>query len=631
MGEWKFPSRGYAATEGFSDAGLAEFRGDPLKALARELCQNSLDAADGSGRPVKVEFQDTYMEVDKFPGMNSMKKTIKLCEEFWGEKGDINTKNFLKNAKRELNKEKFVVLRVSDFNTKGVEGAFSDAYITPWGSLVKGNAFSVKSDEKNAAGSFGIGKAAPFVSSYFQTVFYRTFEKSGVRAAMGVSHLMAHKIPEKKCLTGEDPIRRSIGYYGENADKKPSRRIAELDDIFMRKQHGTDLFIPGFIIPTNDDEYEKKILVEIVDNFLYSIYSGKLEVTVGARVLNKNNLEIILNYLGKKAKNANIFYKVINENNKDVIEEKLKFHSLGTLKLRLLYENDLNRKILVVRNSGMKIAKIPSLPRGISYTGFLELQGEDLNEFFRGMENPRHDAWEPKRHKLSGRADVYKCEVEEWVRNVINEKLVEISGEESLIDVGDCFNYVPNDTSYKNNDKKEQVIDTVKNIEIIEDTPIKNRLKIKDIGGGEGKSSRTVSGIIDDKGTSTGHRHRTGTRSGGNATGRKGRKEDNGEDTIYDGQREVYVSARIISKDNGTNRLIYTTEENISMGEMQIVSRCENGKTIQLFVKEAKGENISVKDGHIVISNIQANVKQVVEFKIVGNKKFAMGVKAYGN
>ena len=48
MAKWEFPSRGYAETEGFSNAGLAEFRGNPLQALAREICQNSLDAADGS-------------------------------------------------------------------------------------------------------------------------------------------------------------------------------------------------------------------------------------------------------------------------------------------------------------------------------------------------------------------------------------------------------------------------------------------------------------------------------------------------------------------------------------------------------------------------------------------------------
>ena len=45
------------------------------------------------------------------------------------------------------------MLRVSDYNTTGLKGAFSDNKITPWKSLVQGNAFSVKSTD-NVAGSY---------------------------------------------------------------------------------------------------------------------------------------------------------------------------------------------------------------------------------------------------------------------------------------------------------------------------------------------------------------------------------------------------------------------------------------------------------------------------------------------
>lgn len=242
MDSWYFPSRGGAETEGFSNAGLAEFRGNPLQALAREICQNSLDAADGSGNPVRVEFDESFMEMDKFPGMSQMKHILDACNEFWGKDRDANTKNFLSNARRSFNTNKFFVLRVSDYNTKGVQGAYSDANITPWGSLVKGNSFSVKADEKNAGGSFGIGKAAPFVSSSYQTVFYRTYDIDGNKAVLGVARLMAHKIAVGNLMPGEDPIRRSVGYYGEDEQKKPARFMRELDAIYERTEHGTDLF-----------------------------------------------------------------------------------------------------------------------------------------------------------------------------------------------------------------------------------------------------------------------------------------------------------------------------------------------------------------------------------------------------
>lgn len=633
MNSWYFPSRGGAETEGFSNAGLAEFRGNPLQALAREICQNSLDASDGSGRPVRVEFHETFMEMSKFPGMNQMRKILDACQDFWGQEGDANTKNFLTKARRSFNTSKFFVLRVSDFNTKGVQGAYSDKNITPWGSLVKGNAFSVKSDEKNAAGSYGIGKAAPFVSSDYQTVFYRTYDIDENRAVLGVSRLMAHKIAVGELQSGEDPVRRSVGYYGEDANKKPVHSMPALDEIYQRTEHGTDLFIPGFCYSTLDEEWIKAILLEVVENFLYSIYSGKLEVVVESRRLTKTTLPVILSLLGAKAKNAKMFYEVIRQDNKDVIELERPFYTLGNLRLRLLYDNDLCKKVLVVRNSGMKISNIPSLPRGISYVGFFELQGDELNEFFRAMENPKHNAWEPSRHSEPKLAKRYKEEIEDWVRNTISEKLVEISGEESIIDIGDCFNF--NEKREKNQDerKNEALVDTVKDIDIIEDEPEEhNKFKVRDLGGNIGQSSMpNRQGKIDDEGASKGHRARTGKRKGGSPVGRSGREEVGGPDRIYSGKREVYVSARIISQGNGLNRLIYTAEDNIETGEMEIVTKGENGKTLQLYVQEANGTNVKAVNGHIEISNVPADAKQTVEFKIAGKRNYAMGVKAYGN
>lgn len=334
MAKWEFPSRGYAETEGYSNAGLAEFKGNPLQALAREICQNSLDAADGSGKPVRVEIRKHHVEINSFPGMIQLKSILEACERFWGREGDANTKAFLRNAQRYFSKSnKFFVLQVSDYNTKGVQGAFSSNNITPWGSLVKGNAFSVKADESNAAGSYGIGKAAPFVSSAFQTVFYRTYDIDNERAALGVARLMAFNAAVGEFAPGEDPVRRSVGYYGSSSNNKPSVKIEELDKICRRIEHGTDLFIPGFMYSTADNEWVKTILLEIVDNFLYSIYTGKLEIIVEDTRLNRGSLPAVLSFLGPKAKNASMFYDVIREDNQQVHEMIEPFHKMGYLRL----------------------------------------------------------------------------------------------------------------------------------------------------------------------------------------------------------------------------------------------------------------------------------------------------------
>lgn len=628
---WSFLSRGYGETEGYSNGSLAEFKGNPLQALAREICQNSLDAADGSGNPVVVEFQPQFIDIESFPGMASMRDVIDACQRFWYEKGDVNTITFLNNAKDCLKQKKFSVLRVSDYNTTGVRGAFSKEDITPWGSLVKGNSFSVKADEKNAAGSYGIGKAAPFVSSYFQTVFYRTMDSEGVQAALGVARLMAHE--SIVTLEGEDPVRRSVGYYGADEKGRPASGFPELDVLNKRDRCGTDLFIPGFTTPTSDGQWIKEILKEIVDNFLYSIYNRKLEIRIEGRTLNRNSLGAMLDYIGSK--DAKMFYDVIRQNDQ-VSELMYPFHNLGVLRLRLLYGNDLNKKVLVVRSSGMKIAKISSLPRTMSYTGFLELQGDNLNEFFRAMENPSHNAWEPRRHGNPRRAKQYKDEVENWVIEKITEKLLELSGDESEIDIGDCFNSSDVRDSQADTQKIERISNETEKVDVESFIPVlpkEGRISIRDEG--RAANTRKAPGREDKNGTAKGHRHRTGKKSGGRPDGRQVTPDPDGLDSVDSGEggkrHEVYIQARVISHGDGKHRLIFTAAEDITLGLVEVVTKGENGRSLKLQVLEADSEIAYADSGYIVIHDVPANVKQTINIKLRDANEYALGVRAYGN
>ena len=632
MSKWFFPSRGFGAIEGFSNPGLEMFKGEPIRAMAREVCQNSLDAKQNNNRPVRIEFERYFICIAEFPGIIEMRETLKKCRDFWSNEGDEKTKDFVAEAIRTISDNKFFVLRISDYNTTGLRGAFDYNKITPWKGLVQGDAFSIKAND-TAAGSFGIGKAAPFVVSKLQTVFYRTYDIENIRAAQGVTHLVSFR--DDSSPVGEDPVRRSTGYYSDGAENNPLSKIELLDRLNQRNEYGTDLFIPGFnYTAAKADDWKNDIIIELLENFLYSICSGKLEVSVDGRIINSRTVGAYIEQLLPKTKNAAAFYEVIREDNDLVVEEIKHFHNLGTLRLRLLYKPDVNKKVLVVRNSGMKISDIPTLPRSISFVGFLELQGEDLNKFFRGMENPQHNKWEPKRHPDPTRAREYKEEVEEWVRNVISEKIKEISGDEIDIDLSAYFFSSERDASSSEEEKVENIVDTVKSIEITQDNPEPRNFKVRDIGGsGPSNSTRMRSGIIDDVGGQRGHRHRDGKRKNANPTGRQGVESDNGPDKVYEGMHEVLVTARIIKREGHANRLIFTAAENISQGELEIVTVGENGKPLQLIVKSVNGISVSasLQDGHIVIYNVQQGRKNEIEFDIYGNQNYAMGVRAYGN
>ena len=66
--------------------------------------------------------------------------------------------------------------------------------------------------------------------------------------------------------------------------------IEELDNINERNEYGTDLFIPVFSFASGKMDWKDEVIAEILDNFLYSIYSGKLEIKVDNIILNKDSL-----------------------------------------------------------------------------------------------------------------------------------------------------------------------------------------------------------------------------------------------------------------------------------------------------------------------------------------------------
>ena len=90
MESWSFPSKNHGEIEGYANPGMEMFKGNPLQALTREICQNSLDAADGD-KTVEVEFRKYDMQLSKFPGMYEMERIIHRCIDFWGENANRKT------------------------------------------------------------------------------------------------------------------------------------------------------------------------------------------------------------------------------------------------------------------------------------------------------------------------------------------------------------------------------------------------------------------------------------------------------------------------------------------------------------------------------------------------------------
>lgn len=78
--KWNFPSNNYGQIFGIADSGVETFKGTPIKSLAREICQNSLDAALENGEPTRIEFKTFEIDPHKIPDYSNLEEAL---SELW--------------------------------------------------------------------------------------------------------------------------------------------------------------------------------------------------------------------------------------------------------------------------------------------------------------------------------------------------------------------------------------------------------------------------------------------------------------------------------------------------------------------------------------------------------------------
>ena len=173
---------------GINDAGIETFTADMNRSLVREIIQNSLDAVrEDNDEPVRVEFEMIRIKREDIPDVNTLQSAIKKCYESNADEPDAF--RFFSKADETLNQEYVNVLRISDYNTKGLEGSDTCEKGSNWSRLVKENGSSNKG--QSSGGSFGIGKSATFACSDLRTVFYSSLDIQGLASNFGVARLVS--------------------------------------------------------------------------------------------------------------------------------------------------------------------------------------------------------------------------------------------------------------------------------------------------------------------------------------------------------------------------------------------------------------------------------------------------------
>ena len=623
MINWNFPGNNYGQITGISEAGIETFKGLPIASLAREVCQNSLDAINDIDKPVYMEFEKIEVNNEKIPGFEKLKESIEKCYDYGIEQNNNKTIKFFKKAVDSI-KTNVNVLRISDYNTKGLLGSEKENENSPWRNLVKSNGVSDK--EGSSGGSFGIGKSASFACSKIRTIFYRTLDKDGITAAQGISKLISFR--KEKDITGD--MTNGTGYYGEVERNSAVTNIELLDEMNIRDKVGTDIFIYAF---DGEDTWQSDIITELLESFLLSFYKGVLEVKVGDILINKENLEFLINKY--PVNYAESYYKVLTD--PETLEVSDDFEGMGKLILKVLLKDDLNRKVLISRSNGMKLFDKDRISGSIQFSAILLMEGEELNKYFRIMESPQHNKWEPERYEeKKSEAKSNTTKLYRWIKEKIRD--LAVGGNEEEIDaegVGELIPDLIDNTNNKSSEKEESITDDIKDWEF--KMSQKKTSKKNDIDEDFGEDNDIVEkGDFDDDGIYEGmYEPGEGKNNGNNGDVNTGKaKPGDGNVQILGYKEAKKYKMRLFLSDRLKRKYTLTLKPQKDYAncyiEIKIAGEQSNIKDINILNARFNDKHDLECRGNIIyLYKIKHNEKNIIVFNLDDEDIYSLEVKLY--
>ncbi len=613
---WNFPSNNDGKISGISEAGIETFRGELLKSLAKEICQNSLDAVLDSKKRVLIEFKLYNIPLKEDRRISSLEEIFNLAKNYW--QGNEKTIRFLEKAEKNFKKEKIRVLRISDYNTTGLTGSDKKKNST-WNNLVKSTGVSDKTG--SSGGSYGIGKSAPFACSDLRTLFYNTLDKDGLEAFQGVANLVSF---EK-----EDIVTQGTGYYGNSKDNTAIRNMDSFG-AYTRKESGTDIYIIGFL---DDEEWKKKVVEAILENFLISILNDNIEIKVEDILINKENLSFLMEKYKEDIELTYEYYQVLMEKDSQALE--IEFKDLGKFKLYLLIKKDFKRRILISRSNGMKIFDKNRISSSIQFSGVCILEDDKLNSYFREMETPQHDNWESDRHRNPKEAEKMKKEFFSILREKVKEK-----GKETILDEMDAVGvgeYLPdiNDIGDNSENNKENIDNKKKKFDFKKITTIEvnenNNIKEANSEEKDFVNELSENGDIEDKVGSEEHINMSDESSGTRNNGL--RNDDKLETVKFSHISPSSIRIFKVFDNEEMYKMIFRLEKNTEK-VIIAVSIAGEQASIPVVIKKAKDNNgkiLESKFNKITIKNLIKDKKYSILFSLNDNENYPVEVKMYGD
>lgn len=444
---WRFPPLSGGTRQGYTNNDIEVFKGQELiDNLAREICQNSLDAhLENEDAPVRVVFELRKVHRQDYDVFSQYAKCLKGCRGYWEDDMDAKLEKFVVNAENTLLEEDIPILVASDYNTKGLSGSHSRKKSSSWEALTGSDGISVKSDEASA-GSYGIGKNAPFACSSLSMVFYNTLAEDGESAFIGVARLAT-------LLDDDDEPTQRVGRYqvndNENRIWNPIYPEDEntFRDSFLRTESGTDVIIVGF---SQSSHWLPNVMKAVLKNFFVAISENKLivELKDGLEhvVINADSISQMFSDLEDDAEmvSASQLYKAFTTPS---VKETFEVFEPDDVEVYIKADASYRRTIANFRATGMLVG---TYYRRIfqHYAAVVVIRGQKLGELLKDTEPPRHNRWDHKQIEASDRERRKDAKhaietIEAYVLSLLKSQFEVVT--EKTVDAAGVGEYIPDD------------------------------------------------------------------------------------------------------------------------------------------------------------------------------------------